>query len=147
LTEPPRELKAYQPQSDRKGEQEKEAQPTPSAPSRAKEIIAPEKGKDVTKGQTTPFPLKLAIPRYKDNPRPVYPRLARRRGYEGTVVLEVLVNRKGRAEEVRLLKSSGHRILDRSAVDSVRKWLFEPAMRGDERIDTWVKVPIRFTLR
>jgi len=118
----------------------------PSAPSRAKEIIVPEKGEQGTKGQTTSLQLKLAVPRYKDNPPPEYPRIARRRGYEGTVILEVLVDRKGRVKNMRLLKSSGYKILDRAALDSVKKWLFEPAQRGGKETEAWVKIPIRYQL-
>lgn len=85
-------------------------------------------------------------PIYRENPRPEYPRLARRRGYQGTVVLEVFVDRKGRVGDLKVFQSSGYPVLDRAAMTSVREWLFEPAIRGDERMETWVKIPIRFQL-
>lgn len=143
----PGEVKAPQPQSGGIKEKEKEAQPPSLLSSKAKDILTPEKTIAENKEQAALAPLKLATPRYKVNPPPVYPRLARRRGYEGTVILEVLVNRKGRVEDVRLLKSSGYRILDKSAMDSVKKWLFEPAELGDEKIEAWVRVPIRYQLK
>jgi len=37
-----------------------------------------------------------AVPLYKVNPPPEYPRLARKRGYQGTVVLDVLVDQNGK---------------------------------------------------
>lgn len=91
--------------------------------------------------------VREARPAYKVNPPPQYPKRARRRGYEGTVVLEVLVNGKGRVKELRILTSSGHRVLDRAALKSVNGWLFEPGMVGDEKVDMWVRVPVRFELR
>jgi protein TonB len=91
--------------------------------------------------------VQLARPLYQKNPSPEYPRLAKRRGYEGTVVLEVLVDEEGRVEDMRLFRSSKHRILDRAAMASVREWLFKPGMRGQEPVEMWVKIPIRFQLK
>ena len=92
-------------------------------------------------------PIKEAIPVYRKNPIPKYPRMARRRGYEGTVVMEVLVNRDGRVEDLRLYESSGYKVLDRSAMESVKNWLFYPGKRGNEEVAMWVKVPVRFQLK
>ncbi|MFH1350543.1 MAG: energy transducer TonB, partial [Pseudomonadota bacterium] len=44
--------------------------------------------------------IREAVPAYKSNPRPQYPALARRRGLEGTVVLEVLVSREGKVNDL-----------------------------------------------
>ena len=93
------------------------------------------------------YGLRQTGPTYRKNAAPGYPRLARIRGYEGTVVLEVLVDRMGIVDNLHVFESSGYPILDRAAVTSVRKWLFEPGMRGDERVDVWVKIPIRFELK
>ncbi|MFC1824356.1 energy transducer TonB, partial [Thermodesulfobacteriota bacterium] len=95
----------------------------------------------------TPAPLQEAVPLYKQNPPPEYPRLARRRGYQGRVLLEVLVNQEGKVQDLRLLQSSGFPVLDRAAMASVRKWGFEPGRKGDDAVDMWVKVPVRFQLR
>ncbi|MCP4669045.1 MAG: energy transducer TonB [Deltaproteobacteria bacterium] len=91
--------------------------------------------------------LKQAIPKYKENPRPLYPRAARRRGYEGITLLEVLVDQEGRVADLKVFQSSGYPVLDRAAKASVRKWVFWPARKGNESIEMWVKIPIRFQLR
>ena len=91
-----------------------------------------------------PAPLQMAVPAYREQPS--YPRLAKRRGYEGTVVLKVLVGIDGRVVDLEILESSGHDILDRSAEKSVRKWLFEPWKKGDESIEMWGQVIVRFQL-
>ena len=94
-----------------------------------------------------PPPLREAIPVYQKNPHPKYPRIARRRGYQGTVMLEVFINREGKVGDLRLFQSSGYRVLDRTAMASVKNWLFEPGRRGDQKVEMWVKVPIRFRLK
>jgi TonB family protein len=98
---------------------------------------------------TSPPPpvVREAIPLYRKNPSPKYPRLARRRGYQGTVVIEALINREGKVEDLRLFHSSGYRVLDRAAMKSVKNWLFEPGRKGDEEVEMWVKIPVRFQLR
>lgn len=90
--------------------------------------------------------VKEAVPRYKENPVPGYPLLAKKRGYQGTVVLEVLVTKEGRAGKVSVFQSSRYSLLDEAAVSSVKKWRFEPGKRGDKKVDMWVKIPIRFQL-
>jgi len=90
--------------------------------------------------------VRKAIPLYRVNPLPKYPRIARKRGYQGTVVLDVLVDQNGRVGDLRLFTSSGYSILDRKAMASVKEWLFEPGMKG-EKIDMWVRVPVRFELK
>jgi protein TonB len=93
-----------------------------------------------------PSVLEAAQPEYSKNPPISYPKRARRRGYEGTVVLEVLVNRNGKVDDLRILASSGYAILDRSAVKSVKTWSFIPAKKGKDTVDMWVQVPVRFKL-
>jgi len=89
----------------------------------------------------------MATPRYGSSPRPPYPRIARRRGYEGTVVLEARIDRAGRVAELRILTSSGYRVLDRAAVAAVKNWVFIPGERDGKKVAMWVKVPIRFHLK
>jgi len=91
--------------------------------------------------------LKEAIPIYKSNPAPDYPAVARRRGYEGTVILDVLVNRSGRVADLRLFQSSGHASLDQTALSSVKGWVFDPARKGQETVEMWVRIPVCFRLR
>jgi len=90
--------------------------------------------------------LKIARPLYKQNTSPPYPQKARRLGYEGIVMLKVLINQNGRVDNVAVLKSSGYVILDRAALSAVKKWLFEPGTEGGIKKKMWVKIPIRFYL-
>jgi len=92
------------------------------------------------------IPVHEATPLYRQNPIPVYPMIARKRGFQGIVILEVLVDRQGKVADLRLSSSSGHPVLDQAALTSVKTWLFDPGTRGREKIDMWVKVPVRFRL-
>ena len=101
------------------------------------------------KGEETVMPgaLQMAYPRYQSNDPPSYPGLARKRGQEGTVILQVLVNEQGRVEDLQIENSSGFGQLDRAALSAVRKWNFEPGRQGEERIAMWVRVPVTFKLK
>ncbi len=66
----------------------------------------------------------LAIPRYLINPKPSYPEVARRKGYEGTVRLEVEVLPDGMVGGIKVKESSGYEVLDRCALDTVKGWSF-----------------------
>ena len=98
-------------------------------------------------GQEAPSILvREATPLYRRNPSPEYPMFSRKRGHQGTVVLEVLVSREGRVKELSLSASSGYSLLDQAALTSVKTWLFDPGTRGGETVEMWVKVPVRFQL-
>ena len=87
-----------------------------------------------------------AVPRYGDNARPVYPPLARLRGYQGVVVLFVEVLVDGRVGQVGIRRSAGHEILDRAALEAVRTWRFEPGRKEGQAVTMSVEVPVRFVL-
>ena len=121
-------------------------EPAPVSEREAPDMSSPPYIREVTEIPPPPN-IREAVPVYRKNPSPKYPRVARRRGYQGTVIMEVLVNREGRVEDLRLSRSSGYTVLDKRAMSSVKNWLFEPGMREDEKVEMWVKVPIRFRLR
>jgi protein TonB len=89
----------------------------------------------------------LAIPRQEGNPKPPYPEVARRRGYEGTVRLKVEVLATGGVESIGVQESSGYEILDRSALKTVKHWKFMPAQYGGIPVKSTVIVPVTFQLK
>ncbi len=80
------------------------------------------------------------------NPAPEYPRRARMRGWEGRVVLAVLVGADGRPARVEVAESSGYAILDRAAQEAVAKWRFQPAKRDGQAVSADLHLPVRFKL-
>ncbi len=71
-----------------------------------------------------------AIPRYGDNALPTYPPLARLRGYQGVTVLSVEVLADGRVGQVGIKRSTGHEILDRTALEAVRSVEIRTGTKG-----------------
>jgi protein TonB len=84
---------------------------------------------------------------YATNPKPEYPEAAKSLGWEGNVLLRVRVTANGHSEQVIIHRSSGHKVLDDSAVVAVQKWRFIPAKRGTTAVACTVIVPIVFTLK
>lgn len=60
---------------------------------------------------------------------PEYPERARRAGIEGTVVLEVAIDRRGRSNP-KLIESSGSDVLDREAIRAAQLWRFTREFAG-----------------
>ena len=78
-------------------------------------------------------------------PKPEYPRIARRKGLEGTATVEVMFNELGEQLALTLVKSSGFSLLDQAALQAVETWQFEaPAPKLANHYK--VTVPIRFAL-
>lgn len=84
---------------------------------------------------------------YLNNPTPPYPRQAFMQRLEGQVILRAHVRKNGVADEIQIHRSSGHQVLDDSALETVQKWRFNPARRGDTAVDQWVEIPINFSIR
>lgn len=75
-----------------------------------------------------------------------YPRRARRRGLEGTVVLRLLVDRTGSVQRVEIERSSGHATLDDAARKGIARWHFAPALRNGIAVTSWVERSVCFQL-
>ena len=91
--------------------------------------------------------VREAVPMYRSNAPPAYPRSARKRGWQGTVILEILVDVEGGARDIRINESSGYAVLDEAAASAAKKWMFAPGMRGDAPVEMWVRVPVTFQLQ
>jgi protein TonB len=84
---------------------------------------------------------------YAQCPRADYPEAAKREGREGKVMVEVQVDEEGRPKSSRILESSGFAPLDRAALDNIqRRCRFNPARRGEKRVETSIKIPVEFHL-
>ena len=75
-----------------------------------------------------------------------YPKSALLRGQDGTVYLDVLIGPDGRAETVRIARSSGHEALDRAARDAVAAWHFRPAIENGVAVESQYRTAYHFIL-
>ena len=78
--------------------------------------------------------------------KPVYTDEGRRRGVEGDVVLEVVVQADGTVRVLKILQGLGAG-LDQRAVEAVRQWKFSPARRHGTAVDVLVEIAVEFRLR
>jgi protein TonB len=91
--------------------------------------------------------VSLAIPRYRENTHPAYPLIARIRGHEGIVILSVEIFADGTVGSLKIKKSSGYTVLDKSALEAVKTWKFEPGRKIGKPTIMWVDVPVKFVLK
>jgi protein TonB len=92
-------------------------------------------------------PKVVSAVEYINAPQADYPTMARRMGEEGRVVMQVLVNDKGRAEKVEILKSSGFARLDESAKLALLRALFKPYVEDGKATMVLATASINFSLR
>lgn len=75
------------------------------------------------------------------NPKPVYPAPARRKGWEGNVVLAYYVTSSGHVKGLKVIRSSGHQMLDAEAARSISRYRYRPGQAG------WTYHPVHFKLQ
>jgi protein TonB len=83
---------------------------------------------------------------YIQPPQPVYPSQSRRMGEQGKVVLRVLVNEKGMADQVVVQSSSGSARLDEAGRQAALRALFKPHVEDGRPVSVFVIVPLNFQL-
>ncbi|MCP4989414.1 MAG: energy transducer TonB [Colwellia sp.] len=93
-------------------------------------------------------PVVLEHPPLFKKPRPPldYPNKARKRGYQGITHVLISLDAAGSVETVILVRSSGHKILDRAALKNVAKWQFHPVKHNGQLVKAQFEVPINFAL-
>ncbi len=79
--------------------------------------------------------------------KPRYPWLSRKRGEQGTVTLSVEVRADGSCGRVKLVRSSGHQRLDATALKSLQRAKFLPAMRAGRPVAQTRNFEFVFKLR
>ena len=87
------------------------------------------------------------MPRYLQNPQPLYPEGERQKGHQGRVLLRVSLNEHGKILQLGIESSSGYPTLDQQALKTVEQhWVFYPAHRHNQTAASAVLIPIRFSL-
>jgi TonB family protein len=79
-------------------------------------------------------------------PDPAYPALTRKTGIEGMTMVMVVVGVTGSVTEAAVYASSGHALLDTSAVEAARKAKFRPGSQGGRPVPVRIFLPFRFAL-
>ena len=80
------------------------------------------------------------------NPKPPYPLVSRRMGEQGAVDLRLCLTYQGQIESVSVIKSSGYKRLDSSALATVKTWKFSPLEMVEASSSDCYRLPIHFKL-
>ncbi len=125
---------------------------------------APAQSSNATAGKTSAAPIKTsaagqqapaaaeptiikASPLYDQNPKPPYPSLAIKRGWQGVVLLAVMVLANGSPAQLKIQQSCGYELLDKTALATVRRWHFLPGTKNNVPTAMEVLVPVHFKLQ
>lgn len=87
----------------------------------------------------------VKAPVVTDRAEPVYTTTARKARVSGVVVVEAVIGKNGRAEEVRVLKGLPMG-LSEAAVEAVKKWRFQPGTLNGKPIATIFSLTVTFKL-
>jgi protein TonB len=79
-------------------------------------------------------------------PGAVYPAAMRAKKVEGVVSILFVVDPTGKVVNPRVERST-HPAFEKPALDAVKQWKFEPAVRAGQRVPCKMRVPIRFQPR
>jgi len=77
---------------------------------------------------------------------PQYSEEARKARYQGTVVLEAIVQKDGTVQIVRVVRSLGFG-LDEKAIEALRQWKFNPAKQNGVAVPVALNIEVNFNLR
>lgn len=114
--------------------------PAPAAQSDRQKSALPEGVFRVEDVNTRPRLIKEAKPNYTAD--------AMRARIQGTVILEVIVEKDGSVGDVRVKQSLDREYgLDDEAVKALKRWRFAPGMRNGAAVPVLVEVELTFTLR
>ena len=80
------------------------------------------------------------------NAQPRYPIYSRKMRQEGVVIITAEVLTDGSATDVRMAASSGIKLLDEAALETVRQWRFIPAKRDGMPYVQRLRIPVTFSL-
>jgi TonB family protein len=94
-------------------------------------------GYSVGNGITAPSVLSRVDPEYSEE--------ARKAKYSGSVMLSIVVNADGRADNIKVIKSLGMG-LDEKAIEAVERWRFRPGTKDGVPVRVRAQIEVNFRL-
>ena len=77
-------------------------------------------------------------------PTPEYPPLAKMARIQGVVRMEIVIDKDGGVQEVKLI--SGHPLLVKAAIEAVSRWRYQPTLLEGQPVEVLTEVEQKFTL-
>jgi TonB family protein len=84
-----------------------------------------------------------APPKALEMPDPDYPEAARLDGFQGALLLGVVVASDGKPRDIWVVRPLGHG-LDEKAIDAIKTWTFAPATRNGNAVSALINVEVSF---
>ncbi len=122
-----------------------QADPMPAAPGAPSTpaLVAPSAP---TPAAPPPKMIPASAVDYLVAPAPEYPRLSKKLGEAGLVVVRAYADEQGLPHDVHIERSSGFARLDDAALAAVRKARFKPYTENGRATGGWVRMPFPFEL-
>ncbi len=79
-------------------------------------------------------------------PNPQYTEIARKARIQGVVIVQAIINKQGRVENVKVLKGLPMG-LEEEAVKAIKGWTFEPATLNGKPVDVYYNLTVNFRLQ
>lgn len=83
-------------------------------------------------------------------PLPSYPAYARKRGLEGSVTVQVLINANGLIKNIKMIDVQGSDVFEKALRSTIRRsWqgVFAPPKKAGHYVDGWIEITIPFRLK
>jgi protein TonB len=80
-----------------------------------------------------------------NQPKPVYPPLARQARIQGTVRFNAIIGNDGRIANLTLV--NGHPLLVPAATAAVKQWVYNPTLLNGEPVEVVTVIDVNFTLQ
>ena len=87
---------------------------------------------------------KVQAPRLIRQVAPEYPPLARQARVQGDVILDSVIDTKGRVTQMRVV--SGSSLLVQSAIQALEQWRYQPTLLNGQAVPVEMLVTLHFTL-
>lgn len=82
--------------------------------------------------------------RLMNQPKPIYPPLARQARIQGVVRFTAIIGKDGKIQNLQLI--TGHPLLVQSAHDAVKQWVYQPTLLNTEPVEVVTQIDVNFTL-
>ena len=87
----------------------------------------------------------ISAPQAIATPDPDYTEEARRAKTQGTCILWMIVDAAGRPRDIRVVRGLGYG-LDTKAIEAVKQWRFQPALKDGKAVNVQISVEVAFRL-
>ena len=88
---------------------------------------------------------RVKEPRLVVSSSPNYPPVAKQTGVEGEVTVSAVIDIAGKLTSMKVI--SGSPLLQQAALESLRKWKYEPALLNDKPVPVQTSITVKFRLR